>query len=349
MPIKLSICIPTYNRSFYLERLLNVLYEIIPREVSKFIEIVISDNHSQDETEVICSKFSQKFLNFSYHKNNKNIGGGPNAAKVAEYARGKYIWSIGDDDLIDANSFLAVYDEILAACNENDFGLLVLNTKPLHLKDKDIYARFNLKLPPRELYYDLNKAINSIQDNIQWMSCQVVNRELRAFGCADAAARGFNDPHVYGAMYAISKKPTILRRDVFIYAGGEVPYDFENEPPEVKNALKLTRNEHPWIAVFFDTQTNAIKYSPEYGFDIEKINEFRWRIDRQLVRVFGTHKFTGVPDNSNVPLKRFLDLLSFSSSRLIFLMIYYCPLPIWKFGYGLYRTVKRLLGINAHT
>lgn len=346
---KLSICIPTYNRSYYLDRLLSGVLISIPKIQNKEIEVVILDNCSIDNTLEICEKYSNFFTNFSYFRNSRNIGGPPNIAKVASCASAKYVWIIGDDDHIDRDVVLGVLEEIDLAANGLEFGLLILNTRPYQFKDNDFFSRFKKDKNSREVFLDKNIALNSVQDNIQWISCQVLNKSLRQIGCDDAISQGFYDPHVYGALYAMANGVTIIRRDLFVYAGGDVPADHYDEPPEVKKALKLSDEEHPWISVFFDTQKNSLKYSEKYGFDNLLLRKYRWRIDRQLIRVFGTHKFTGSPDNSNVPLKRFMDLLSFSSSRSIFLMVYCCPQILWRFGYGFYRATKKLIGLNSHT
>ena len=50
----LSICIPTYNRSGYLEQCLE---SIVHQERFDEIEVIISDNCSTDDTEAVCKKY----------------------------------------------------------------------------------------------------------------------------------------------------------------------------------------------------------------------------------------------------------------------------------------------------
>ena len=68
----LSICIPTYNRS---EQLKNTLDSIICQEefVNGSVEIVISDNNSEDDTLKVVEKY-QQYDNIYYFRNNNNIG-----------------------------------------------------------------------------------------------------------------------------------------------------------------------------------------------------------------------------------------------------------------------------------
>ena len=68
----LSICIPTYNRSKYLKK---TLESIINQEEFKpeNVEIVISDNCSTDDTEIVCREYSERYENIKYFRNTENI------------------------------------------------------------------------------------------------------------------------------------------------------------------------------------------------------------------------------------------------------------------------------------
>lgn len=68
----LSICIPTYSRSEYLNNCLN---SIITQSafLDGKIEVVVSDNASEDNTEQIGYEFASKHENIKYFRNQKNI------------------------------------------------------------------------------------------------------------------------------------------------------------------------------------------------------------------------------------------------------------------------------------
>lgn len=94
----LSVCIPTYNRSAYLGKFLSELYSQISEcGLLGEIEVIVSDNASQDDTCDICSVYKEKGL--IYSKNPENIGPDANFLKLFEMASGEYIWLPGDDDL----------------------------------------------------------------------------------------------------------------------------------------------------------------------------------------------------------------------------------------------------------
>ncbi len=85
----LSICIPTYNRAEILDRTLaSITSEDIFQNTSK-IEVVISDNCSEDNTSIICNKYTALFPDkIRYIKTECNIGADANFIKVLEEGRG---------------------------------------------------------------------------------------------------------------------------------------------------------------------------------------------------------------------------------------------------------------------
>ncbi len=100
MGIKLSICIPTYNRKGNLSELLDALAEMIGE--ARDIEVIISDNASTDGTKEYMKNLetSGKFKNLHYHRNDENIGPDNNFVMCYKLAKGDYTWLVGDDDII---------------------------------------------------------------------------------------------------------------------------------------------------------------------------------------------------------------------------------------------------------
>lgn len=97
MPI-LSICIPTYNRSSYLDNTLSQITSDDYFKNSDDVEIVISNNCSTDNTEDICRKFQKKYGDkILYFRQPENIND-KNFAFVLGLARGKYA-KLNNDNL----------------------------------------------------------------------------------------------------------------------------------------------------------------------------------------------------------------------------------------------------------
>lgn len=94
----LSICIPTFNGAEKLRmNVANILAQALP--LGEKIEIIVSDNCSSDNTQDIAQSFSDNNL-FRYHRNDNNIGLFRNLYKVVSLARGRFVWVLGNDDLL---------------------------------------------------------------------------------------------------------------------------------------------------------------------------------------------------------------------------------------------------------
>ncbi|HMS64700.1 MAG TPA: glycosyltransferase family 2 protein [Ignavibacteria bacterium] len=100
----LTISIPTWNRSALLKELLDLLaFQIINFNLESKIEILVSDNGSEDDTEKVMTGFSQNHSFVTYNRNKTNIGASGNVLKSMETAEGKFTLFLGDDDRINKN------------------------------------------------------------------------------------------------------------------------------------------------------------------------------------------------------------------------------------------------------
>lgn len=93
--IVLSICIPTYNRGKALVKNLNHLTSFKSDE----IEIVVTDNCSQDDTEGRTKKIKDPRI--KYFRNETNLGFDKNLLKCCESANGMYYFFLSDEDILD--------------------------------------------------------------------------------------------------------------------------------------------------------------------------------------------------------------------------------------------------------
>lgn len=92
---KVSIGLPVYNGEKYLRE---AIESILAQTFTDF-ELIISDNASTDNTEMICREYESKDSRVRYYRNEKNIGGSNNHNRVFELSRGKYFHWFSDDDL----------------------------------------------------------------------------------------------------------------------------------------------------------------------------------------------------------------------------------------------------------
>lgn len=92
----LSICIPTYKRPEILAETLSHLASI--RDID--IEVVVSDNCSQDATPDVVKMFEGKFGALRYHCQSENRGPAENSQSALSMASGRYVYTLSDDDRI---------------------------------------------------------------------------------------------------------------------------------------------------------------------------------------------------------------------------------------------------------
>ena len=96
--MKLSICIPTYNRARHLTNCLHSIAKSNIKDRSAF-EVCVSDNCSPDNTEEVV-RHAQLSMDIRYQKNASNVGIPRNFLNVVNMARGEFVWLLGDDDLV---------------------------------------------------------------------------------------------------------------------------------------------------------------------------------------------------------------------------------------------------------
>lgn len=111
--IRLSICIPTYNRRDYLLQAVESIIREAPPNLQSVMEICISDNASTDgTTEAVRALTIDSPVPIRYLRQETNLGADRNYDAVVSMAIGDYCWLFGSDDLAAPGSVKAVFTEI---------------------------------------------------------------------------------------------------------------------------------------------------------------------------------------------------------------------------------------------
>jgi abequosyltransferase len=125
----LSICIPTLNRALYLKKNLNRLISIIDElNIIDKIEIVVSDNNSEDSTNSVLNEFKNlysKRYNLLFWRQETRLVMQENLLFVVSKAQAKYFMWLGDDDFINKDYLSNSLDAII---NKN-VGLILPSYK----------------------------------------------------------------------------------------------------------------------------------------------------------------------------------------------------------------------------
>jgi glycosyltransferase involved in cell wall biosynthesis len=166
MKYKLTVAIPVFNGGLELERL---LFSIDKQSFNKSkVEILISDNCSQDSSFEIAKKFGFRVL-----QSKQNEGADKNILKCISQASGEFVWVIGHDDIMRSGSINCVLNAIEI---HRDVSSVFVNYSLL-VKDEVIRERFagfkgDVRLESK------NDIIKILGIAPNFISCLVHNREL---------------------------------------------------------------------------------------------------------------------------------------------------------------------------
>lgn len=112
--VKVSVCIPTYNRSSYLQYAINSVLQ----QTYQDWELIVCDDGSTDDTPEVVASYNDARLRYVRHP--QNIGRSQNMRSGFDAATGDYFIKFDDDDAI-AAEFLAKTVTILDTHTEADF------------------------------------------------------------------------------------------------------------------------------------------------------------------------------------------------------------------------------------
>ena len=161
MPV-LSICIPTKNREAYLKTTLERITQSKEFTNSDDIEIVISDNCSDDGTQALCEKYASKYKDkILYVRQKQNISD-RNYTEVLRYARGKFA-KLNNDTLWYTQGSLSKMVDILR--KNEDVGLVFFT---------------NEENPEKKIVYCKNATEFFIETSYKstWIAGVCVNRKI---------------------------------------------------------------------------------------------------------------------------------------------------------------------------
>lgn len=166
----LTIAIPTYNRADYLQDLLSDLAGQL--QTYPEVELLISDNASTDHTASVISAAQKQVPNARYTRNATNIGPDANFLQCFEMAAGKYVWLVGDDDIIVPGGIA----KVLGLITDHEYALVHLCPYPFRpsgslSRDRDRFGRFAQRIPNGSPF------IRLVGPMISFISSIIVNKQ----------------------------------------------------------------------------------------------------------------------------------------------------------------------------
>lgn len=117
--MKISLCIPQYNRIQYLLKNLSVIAE----QTYPHIEVIITDDASTDATQQEIEKLAPHYkFPLVYYRHQVNVGYDANVRKCLELATGEYCMLMGNDDTIAPGQTIQALVDFLVANNKPEIG-----------------------------------------------------------------------------------------------------------------------------------------------------------------------------------------------------------------------------------
>ncbi|PCJ29319.1 MAG: glycosyl transferase [Moraxellaceae bacterium] len=208
--MKLSICIPTYNRVKYLESTISEIIKQIGDK--KDIEIIISDNASTDNTKEIVEMYQYKYNYIIYHCAETNMGADYNYLKVIELATGDFCWFMGSDDIILNNSL----NNILKYIDKYpDVAGITVNYEGYNISfDKKIKVRPPVKYNKNKLYDNSEICFSELGHFFGYISAQIVNRIIWNEALKNSNYKQYMNAYVH--LYIIGQMLTISSRWLYV-------------------------------------------------------------------------------------------------------------------------------------
>lgn len=176
---KVSICIPTYNQTHYLSKLL----DSIAIQTYKNFEVIISDDSSNEDVKNLVEGYKHKF-NILYYKNISALGTPSNWNNAVELSKGNLIKIMHHDDWFTYSNSLEKFILKAQECNNKLIFSEAIsfnekeNTKKIHtpgtifLKElvlnPDYLYLGNLIGPPSSVLFNRNDYIK-FNSKLKWL------------------------------------------------------------------------------------------------------------------------------------------------------------------------------------
>jgi glycosyltransferase involved in cell wall biosynthesis len=114
---KVSICIPAYNQTKYLKRVLDSVFE----QTFTDFELIVSDDSTTTEVKQLIDTYKSQALTILYHHHSAALGSPENWNFAIRQAKGAYIKIMHHDDWFTTPTSLVKFVELLEK-NDTDFA-----------------------------------------------------------------------------------------------------------------------------------------------------------------------------------------------------------------------------------
>lgn len=147
--VRLTIGIPVYNGARFIQQTLDSILTQLSCSNSNKVEILVSDNASEDNTSIIVHEYKEKHNNIiKYFCNDKNVGYDKNVDLVVTMAEGTYVWLLGCGEVIKKDALNYILDEL----EKGNYDNVLLNFDIYSEKDDRIETEGNFTITNNVVY-----------------------------------------------------------------------------------------------------------------------------------------------------------------------------------------------------
>lgn len=175
----LTIVVPTFNRAGKVcKQIQDICSQIeqLEKGFADAIEVLVLDNCSDDGTQESLAELRNRF-SFRYCRNFQNLGLVGNYIKCFYSAHGRYVWVVGDDDLLEKQAV----QHVMLAVVRGDAGVLAVAYKKLNGITKEVTACDFKEMSEGNTYgvEELERLLStSGYGNWLWLTGCVLRRDL---------------------------------------------------------------------------------------------------------------------------------------------------------------------------
>ena len=319
----LSICIPTYNRSTMLQQAVNAIFASIQKtDHFSEIEVIISDNKSSDDTPEIVKHLQLKYPSIIASRNIENVAD-ENFFIAASLARGKYLWVLADDDLIEENAITCLLDLF-----KKDPSLIILNYSfwNINFSKKIKDERYSFKTNMNILEYNI--LLEKFSMGLQFISGIIIKKELffsyRPFD--------YKLLHEYGSSFMYAVYNGIQKECNVFYLNAPLLLKYRSF-----NATIVATNV--WYKYFVFGNNYFLEVLGKQGYSKYSIRKARNKIvNDYLLRDLFNRKFS---ENDFYHLNRLIPRVYFKNLRVLLTFVFLLLIPKFIFNVG-YRIIKKV-------
>lgn len=199
---KVSIVIPTYNRTEYLKK---AIKSAIDQTYEEIEIIVVDDNKNKPEIREWVEALMKEFPQVVYIQNDKNLGGGSNRNRGIEKANGEFIAFLDDDDYFEPDK-IRMQMECYQSHSEDNVGLIYCYARSISVSGKTLGSYEN-NHEGRPIFEHM---MNCLAGTSLWFVPKKVLIDVGMFENVPSKQDSITLLKILGAGYSVYRVPQIL-------------------------------------------------------------------------------------------------------------------------------------------